>query len=68
MSLDISSIFEFIADNPPGILIAGGILFLLIGVIIGLSDPSSSWIGNTILIGVILLIIGILLHIAWLKR
>jgi uncharacterized membrane protein HdeD (DUF308 family) len=68
MSLDISAIFEFIADNPPGILIAGGILFLLIGVIIGLSDPSSSWIGNTILIGVILLIIGILLHIAWLKR
>ncbi len=68
MGLDIRAIFEFIGDNPPGILIAGGILFLLLGVIIGLSDPSSSWVGNTILIGVILLIFGILLHIAWLKR
>lgn len=68
MGFDIKAIFEFIADNPPGLLIAGGILFLLIGVIIGLGDPSSSWVGTTILIGVILLIIGILLHIAWLKR
>ena len=68
MGLDISAIFEFIGDNPPGLLIAGGILFLLIGAIVGLVDPSNSWIGFIIIIGVVLIIIGIFLHIAWLKR
>ncbi len=44
--------FSFIAKNPATILIAGGVLFLLIG--------KELW-------GVLLIILGVVLHLIWLK-
>lgn len=45
--------FNFIARYPSAMLVAGGLLFKLIG-----EDT----------FGIILIVIGILLHILWLKR
>jgi len=44
--------FSFIAKNPATILIAGGVLFLLIS--------KEAW-------GVILIGLGVVLHLVWLK-
>ncbi len=40
--MSVEVVFEFIAENPPTALIAGGILFLVLSVFTSPFDPSST--------------------------
>ena len=62
--VDIKAIFNFIAKNPPSILILGGILFILLGA---LMIPINHE-GSMILLGWApwLIGLGVLLQILWL--
>jgi len=62
--LSIEAIFEFIAKNPPSILIAGGILCFILSVFISSIDSESAH--QLMNFGVLLVALGVILHIAWL--
>jgi hypothetical protein len=40
--MSIEAVFEFVAENPPTIMIAGGILFVLVSVVVGPFDPTDA--------------------------
>lgn len=60
----ITTTFSFIGKNPASMLVGAGILFLLIGGIVGTTQIiNSNWFLST---GGILLFGGIALHLGWL--
>lgn len=64
LKLTIEAIFEFIAKNPPSILIAGGILCFILGALISPTNPESA--RQLTDFGMWLVGLGIVLHIIWL--
>lgn len=65
--VDIKAIFEFLADNPPSILIAGGFLCAIIAAsyqALNLHEVSR----NLYVFGGIGIFAGIVLQIWWLER
>lgn len=66
MDLDLKAIFKFVCENPPTIMIGGGILFYLLG---SLSIPFNSQSAATLLSTAPWLVGGgFILQILWLFR
>lgn len=61
--MDIDTVFEFIGDDPASIAMAGGILFLLIGIVALIFLPSNGWPVISILIGFLLVFLGAALNL-----
>jgi hypothetical protein len=59
------AVFEFFADNPPSIAIAGGILLFLVSA---LTAPDRSTTDALRSAGLLLFVIGFILQILWLFR
>jgi hypothetical protein len=62
--MDIEAIFEFVADNPPMGMIAGGILLIVLSVLTVLFDPNTTGFLRTV--GLSLIGLGFILQVLWL--
>ncbi|MEM2087942.1 MAG: hypothetical protein QXF52_04625 [Thermoproteota archaeon] len=62
--MDVSAIFEFVAENPPMALIMGGILLIVLSILTAPFDPSTTdFLRN---ISLILIALGFLLQVIYL--
>ena len=62
--MDVEAIFEFMADNPPAIMIAGGLLLIVLSVFTAAVDLATTDFLRTIALWLIGL--GFLLQVLWL--
>jgi len=62
--MDVEAIFEFVADNPPMGLIAGGILLIVLSIFTGLVDINTTEFLRTV--GLLLIGLGFILQVLWL--
>ena len=62
--LEIEAVFEFVAENPPTAMIAWGILFVILFVLLRPFSPSDA----NVLVGLApwLVSAGVAIHVAWL--
>jgi hypothetical protein len=65
--MSVEAVFEFVAENPPTVMIAGGILFVLLSAFMGPFDPAdasllASWAPWLVGGGVILQILWLVLR------
>lgn len=62
--MSVSALFEFVADNPPTALIAGGILLIVLSIVTGTVDVSTTeFLRN---IALLLIGMGFFLQVLWL--
>jgi hypothetical protein len=62
--MDIEAVFEFIANNPPSILLAGGILIFLLGISVSGFNPGQG--DAMIKFAYVCIILGVILQVLWL--
>ena len=65
--MSVEAVFEFVAENPPTMMIAGGILFILLSAMMGPFDPTgaamlSGWAPWLVGGGVILQVLWLVLR------
>ncbi len=60
------ALFEFFADNPPSIAIAGGVLMIMMSVFTAPFDVSTT--GFLRAAGILFMLIGFILQVLWLFR
>jgi len=61
----ITGMIQVIADNPASILIVLGFLSVLMAVFLPIGIGAQLLVGGT---GFLMLIVGIIVHVAWLQR
>ena len=66
VELSLETIFEFLADNPPSIAIAGGVLLILVSAFTAIFDASTT--SSLRSAGVLFVLLGFVLQVAWLAK
>ena len=62
--MSVSALFEFFADNPPSISIAGGVLLIIFSVLTAPFDASTT--GFLRSAGILFVLLGFILQVLWL--